>query len=118
MARRKSSLPNLRQVFIWVGIAAVRTHAPSVVPNCAMAYTRIDSIVKEAHRAIEAASVSTQTELLEVTLESGAAREFLQQRMPSVATLMPPLLLKEIEAAAGAVDEDDDDDYYDDGSAR
>jgi hypothetical protein len=62
-----------------------------------IASTRIDAMVKEAHHAIEAASVEVQTTLLAGGLQSAEAKNFLES-MPTPAQLMPRLELSKIEA--------------------
>jgi len=62
------------------------------------AYTRIDSVAKDAKLKIEHFSLDTQTKLLASGLESAEAKAFLES-IPTPGQLMPPMTLDAIEAA-------------------
>jgi hypothetical protein len=61
-----------------------------------VAHSKIDQREKEAKLAIDKASVETQTKLLVASLECSEAQAFLAA-MPTVAQLMPPVSLQEVQ---------------------
>lgn len=61
------------------------------------AKSKIESIEKEAVAKIEAMSLEAQTQIIAHGLESDAAKQFLDT-MPSLESLMPPLVVNEMQA--------------------
>lgn len=61
------------------------------------AKSKIESIEKEAVAKIEAMSLDAQTQIVAHGLESDVAKQFLES-MPSLETLMPPVVITEMQA--------------------
>lgn len=61
------------------------------------AKSKIESVEKEALAKIEALSLDAQTQIVAHGLESDAAKQFLEA-MPSLESLMPPIVVTEMQA--------------------